>query len=218
MIPPKIVAGLKTLALLDDTTFHKLTSAFQQLPPKMYRKDIWKGLKMVDLSLNENEVKDLTSAVFSLHLGQAAADVPKEEFLSNTLRGINKDLLNDGLAEQYVSVLEERLKELLAVESLSIGAKAQSIFFEHERNLSEAKILTDVRPIFGVKSTESPLAGIITHQLKLGYLEGGKVKDFYVSMDMKDIQKLAEVLERAKQKQKTLTDNLRSSIRFIESD
>ncbi len=64
-------------------------------------------------------------------------------------------------------------------------------------------MLTDIRPVFGVRP-EAPQAAVIVHNLRIHYHQGGAHRDFLVTMDSQDIQDLIDTLERAKVKAENL--------------
>ena len=70
-----------------------------------------------------------------------------------------------------------------------------------------AKILSDIRPIFGPKIESGPVAAVVTHTLKLGYHEEGEHKQFFVVLDDADLVTFQEVIQRAREKSDAL-DNL----------
>ncbi len=93
----------------------------------------------------------------------------------------------------------ERLAALLALDSLnSIALKAKELQAESERTFCDARIITDVRPVFGENIEDSP-AMIIVHTLKIGFHESGH-KDIYVALDAGDIANLKKTLQRAEDK------------------
>jgi hypothetical protein len=78
-----------------------------------------------------------------------------------------------------------------------------------ERAFCDARILTDLRPIFGGE-VDAPKAMIIVHTLKLSYHDAatGKHEELFVAIDDEDIEKLKRILERAERKAKSLVSRL----------
>jgi hypothetical protein len=99
------------------------------------------------------------------------------------------------------------LCKILSLEkTLGISSKAQEIMLEHGHIFCRARIVTDLRPVFGSRVEGGPIAGIIVHSLKLTYHESGNpdTKDTYLALDHKDMEKLRELLVRASRKEKSL--------------
>jgi hypothetical protein len=96
---------------------------------------------------------------------------------------------------------KERIATLLSLDALNlIEAKAKELQQEAQRLLLDARILSDIRPVFGENIGENPAAFILTHTLKLHYQEGGDHKEFFVALDEQDIASLKEISERAQKK------------------
>jgi hypothetical protein len=216
-LPHQFIPGLRKLALLDEKGFQEISAGLQQIPPKMYRKDISSKLSRLVTAVTAQDTKELTYAIFGLNIGLAASEDTIDEFVSGALQDVEES--EDDLTEDQIKVLETRLRALLQINNLRVGAKAQSVFFENERSLAEVRVLTDLRPVYVGKPSEAPAAAILVHNLKVGYLEKGQLKDFYVALDAKDLQKVIDALERAKEKQKSLIKGIgTSSFPVIEPD
>jgi hypothetical protein len=111
-----------------------------------------------------------------------------------------------GLDEETKEHLKERLTKLLDNQAILVAAKARLVFIEHEHYLCYARIVTDIRPVFGLDVSRKPRAAMIAHTLKLVYHEGkGKdTKEFFVALDPSSLDRLSELIERAKAKEETL--------------
>jgi hypothetical protein len=143
-------------------------------------------------------------ALNSLYQGKAFFDVPPEEFISDIIEALRakrewRDVI--GLPQ-----FRNRLEQLFEIEGLNIASKAFVLQLEYECRFHDARILTDARPVFGADVSEAPKAAILTHLLKLRYHDSSDdIKEIYIAMDSIDIAVLRDVLERARQKEKTLT-------------
>lgn len=99
------------------------------------------------------------------------------------------------------------LAQLLSLDdTLGVSAKATQIRLEHEHVFRTARILTDLRPIFGRDVDKGPTAAVVVHQAKITYRESGQemTKDFYMALDSDDIVELKKLLERASRKEASL--------------
>jgi hypothetical protein len=109
--------------------------------------------------------------------------------------------LPDEDSEQF----EQRLVMLLSSGPLDIAGKASNLRLEYERFLQEARIITDIRPIFGADLSEPPSGALVAHTLKLTYWdEKNESRDLYIALDAVDIRNLSDLLERAKTKANSL--------------
>jgi hypothetical protein len=90
-------------------------------------------------------------------------------------------------------------------------AKAYDVATDHLHVFHTARILTDIRPVFGSASNVEPLGAVITHQLKLDYFERSGHGEIYVALDDADLDELEAVVRRARQKGEALRTFLKSA-------
>ena len=83
---------------------------------------------------------------------------------------------------------------------------------EHAHVFCNARILSDIRPVFA-ESADSASAAVVIHNLQIGFHEGGTGphKEFYVALDTGDLRKLKELIVRAEKKDIALQTMLKSS-------
>jgi len=98
-----------------------------------------------------------------------------------------------------------RLEALLEIETLNTLSKAIGLQRDGERLYCDSKILSDIRPVFLSDASMRPRGAVITHTLKIGYHEGKEHKEFFVVLDMEDLEELRDVIERAHVKSQTLS-------------
>lgn len=106
---------------------------------------------------------------------------------------------------------QKRLVTLLQLDTVSLIGRAGAILGEHERYFSDARILTDLRPVFRRESiTEPPAGAALTHVLRISYYEEtlAASKDFYVALDPDGLRQLLATIERAQVKEATLRQTL----------
>ncbi len=112
--------------------------------------------------------------------------------------------------------LAQRLESLLGIASLNTTAfKAKELQLESERTFCQARIITDLRPVFS-ENLEGTPPMMVVHTLKLGFHEK-EHKDIYVALDEADIAALKKTLQRAEEKSQKLKSILDASgIKTIE--
>jgi hypothetical protein len=110
------------------------------------------------------------------------------------------------LSHDNCTAFKRCLNDLLTADVFSIGAKALALMQEHERTFCQARIITDIRPVFGSEVSKPPRAVVVAHTLRISYHEGDERKDFYVALDSDDIESLRELLDRADAKARSLED------------
>ncbi|WP_344008678.1 hypothetical protein [Nocardioides lentus] len=98
----------------------------------------------------------------------------------------------------------EGLSRLLNARPLTIIAKAIDLGVSHERVFQSARVMSDMRPIFGENVEEPPIAAVVTHELLLNVYGGASGEELYVSLDSSDVKALRAQLDRALEKQTQL--------------
>jgi hypothetical protein len=99
--------------------------------------------------------------------------------------------------------------DLLAMDrSLGTIAKGRDLLTENQRCYCQARIVTDVRPIFAADAGSGPQASVVVHMLKISYHEGRDLKDFFVALDSDDVKELRLILDRSLSKAEALRQTL----------
>ncbi|MBS1824709.1 MAG: hypothetical protein JST93_05275 [Acidobacteria bacterium] len=115
------------------------------------------------------------------------------------------------LPQAEVPTFKERLIELLSIGSLAVRAKARVLERDHNQLFHDGRILTDLRPVFGLDPSEEPVGVVISHTLKVVFHEGlGEHKELYLVLDLNDLAHLREVVDRAEKKHSVLRSMLES--------
>jgi hypothetical protein len=86
----------------------------------------------------------------------------------------------------------------------------EQLKMDHQSILEDAKIVTDLRPVFD-KPGERPLGAIITHTLKIVHHESGEHKELFFALDADDVLNLKRIAERALEKMSSLKDFIKSA-------
>jgi hypothetical protein len=114
------------------------------------------------------------------------------------------DSENEKITDDETPTLEIRLGRLLSVESLTVACKASDLEYGYDRVFENARIFTDIRPVFGGEGTSDVRGAVIVNQLRISCVEGSGVKDFFFALDQDDLAALRKIVERAEAKSKTL--------------
>lgn len=109
-----------------------------------------------------------------------------------------------GIPEADRAGFSERLERALVSPGLMALGRAYDVLVEHDRVMTGARILTDLRPIFGDDVREQPVGAVIVHNLKLDTLLDGENSAFYVALDVNDLENLKTTIDRALDKSQTL--------------
>lgn len=157
------------------------------------------------------DLKLLSQALVALYSVKSQTDKPIDEFADDVSDAM--ELLDDvqlRVDPQQRERFKANLVLLLNAELFSLASKAYDLKTDDERTFCSARILTDMRPVFGAEIEDGPKAMIVVHVLKLGYHQGNeKHQQFYVSLDAQDLVELRRVIDRAEAKARTLKESIK---------
>lgn len=109
------------------------------------------------------------------------------------------------------SSVQERLTELLSIDSLQLEVKALDLWVENGRTYHDVSIITDIRPIFRDNPDEPPGGALILNTLVLKFHHLGEVESVRVLLDSGGINDLRQALNRAESKTRNLQRLLASA-------
>jgi hypothetical protein len=118
----------------------------------------------------------------------------------------------DKVNAQEIETRWAKLKQFLMValtldETVGTAAKTGPVMTEHERVFVDARVLTDVRPIFHPDLSEKPNAAVLVHMLRITTRDIYKNETAqYFALDSNDIRLMKQLMERAIKKEETLTN------------
>jgi len=156
------------------------------------------------------EAANIANALRSLYLIKARSECSLTdlvELLVGAMQMTGGDL---ALSESEKPPYKEKLTWLLSIDSLERSTKVEQLRSDHQNVLEDAKIVTDLRPVFN-NPGERPVGAIIAHTLKIVTHEFGEHKELYFALDNDDILVLKRIAERALEKSNSLKDLLKSA-------
>jgi hypothetical protein len=106
------------------------------------------------------------------------------------------------------SKLAHRLQVLLDLESVVTTGRALDLLTEHEHLFHSARILTDIRPVFGDDPKEPPSGALIIEALKVEYFDEGGTQSLYLALSRAELRNLRDTVDRALEKSDTVHDLL----------
>ena len=110
-----------------------------------------------------------------------------------------------------LETFQEKFHALLNIKSLSSRTKAANLIVDNQIIFKDAKIISDIRPIFGDNIEDQPIGAVIVHRLKIVYDENDELKNFHIALDEKDVESLIGHLKRTQTKSKSLKRFINSS-------
>jgi hypothetical protein len=219
-IPSQIARGLTRIALLPEQSFRELLVAFQSVPLKIKQIGYFEDPSIEVHTISSGEMADIKEAVFPLVVGLANSTTSLPDYVdgvADSLKEGEKEDLGWAHDEELLNQFKARLSQLISVDSLRLVAKARSVLMKHAQTFSSARIVSDIRPVFGDAVEDSPVGAVIIHMLNIVYYKSGERQDFVVALDTKDIQLLFDALNRATKKTESLESVITStSMPYIE--
>jgi hypothetical protein len=216
-IPEVYRAGVSKIRRLDERSVREIRNALDQAEETPARTE--NGLEIQRdpdsvavsamrsiASTNVEEFKQIARALAGLYIAKSVRDVSVDDFAEDVCDAMEalpeEDLrLPHSEREQF----RDKIKTLLGSEFFSIVAKAFDLATDDERTFCDARIFTDLRPVFGARVEDGPDAMVVLHSLRLTYHQGSqRHQQFYVALDDGDLKKLKKLIDRAEAKAKAL--------------
>ena len=195
-VPQRMSQGFQSISTLSEDSFNRLISALEEMKPKLFPNQISNELvsKVTDISFDD--LSAIVSTILTIN-SQRALDNSTPEDLA--------DHVSDWIADSDVPIkdreaFKSRLLRFFKLDTLFVSAKALGILQSNENVFRGARIVTDVRPVFGSDAKAPPTAAVLVHTLDLSYQKDGDIKHMYIAMDSMDIGVLREALDRADKK------------------
>ncbi len=201
----------------------ELVSALKEERPTRRRADLYSRIASKMESIGRAELEEIMDALISLFGLRDDLGISTPGLVSAISEAMDQSEF-DGLPfsdQESRESFEVTLAQILEIESLGLAAKAISLVYEQDHILHGApRVLTDIRPIFGPDPAEMSVRGaMVTYALKLEYHEGTEIKELFVALDEIQVDRLIEVLERAKSKAESLKQLVQElDIRYIEAE
>ena len=208
VIPPEHAEALVSLAGLDNDTFEKLRTALNEEPSTAEPSKVAERLtsRIKDSSL-PNYVELIESVMQTLNTKRKMA-LSDDEIVGEILNGIS-DNREEPLSVEERGAVSDRLKCLIEPGSpLVRSLKAQEVLASHQCVFRDARIMTDVRPVFE-DDLDIPFQDFVTvHTLQITCWEDGAIKQISVALDVADLKNLKSVIERATRKNEAVESRL----------
>jgi len=168
-----------------------------------------------------NDVYDILQILVPMYRAYVTSEATPEDFVEHVQRALedadDEDLIPpDGDWDVY----KQRLLPFLRLDRpLGVVSKATYLWTEHEHVFTEARIFSDIRPVFGANPEEDPTAAVLTHSLMLTYRDRNTTKELFLMLGSSDLAKLRQAVNRAERKDKSLRRLLASTpMAILEED
>jgi hypothetical protein len=210
-IPTRYKSALAKIASLTDAAYDELKVALKDL--HSIDQQTIDDVAAATPDIAPQDVERILESLTGMQMARTLSDKSVERFCQEVIAEFERDgsePKSPSDRERFAS----RLTTLLSFESLAIAAKSNDLQSDHDRIYLGGRILTDIRPVFHGSPEEPPAGVVLTHTLKLSYLDRsreGERANFYIALDGKDLASLKKIVERAEQKNKSIRTQLRDA-------
>jgi hypothetical protein len=200
-IPARYLPGLEAIAELPDKAIKDLEAAFASAPGSLTTERLAEHVARATPQISDRAL-EATEALLSLiallpEEGGGASNLATDVAHSEDLK----------LASNKRSSFAKRLATLLNLECLSLAARAYDIVTEYERVFHDARILTDLRPVFGSDTSDGPKAALLISTLKIDFHPpDGSLDSHFFALDHADLLRLRATVDRALSKHQSLRE------------
>lgn len=202
-IPQSAHTALKTLNSFSDQDAISICEVLAESRPSLTVKKL--ATEIAQKTKLKEDIEDIILTLASMYNARSNFGMSLEDFVEEVVEDA-KETIPLGEGETW-DPLKRHLSRLLIYErSLGVAAKALEVMTGHQNVFIDARLFTDMRPIFLNDPTSGPITSTIVHTLKLEYLNSDSKSSLYIAMDSKDIKQLQRVLDRALQKEQALRD------------
>lgn len=223
-IPKSYQSGIRKILSMPEQNMQQLCVALEKAHPTltitMLASQASEGVKGVSVG----DIEDILSSIRSLVILQETTQISLDQTVQEISKviesgSIEKLKFADGDQEEF----SKRVKRLLRIESVITTSLSADLLTEFENLYLSARVLTDIRPVFGSAIEPTPKAAIVIHSLHFHYHFGdaGEHKDFYLALDNEEIGFLITELQRAQKRAagiKTLLNEAKVIILSNEKD
>lgn len=176
------------------TIFFKLSVYSGELSPKKIVEYLAE-----DVDLEKKKIFDLSLVFLALVHSINSYTGTTDEFI----RQIGESLVETFPDEYFDESRADQLKKLVENGAASsVKAKVLEMLFDNYRCYIDCKIIQDLRTNFD--NNGQVIASGVVHNLKITAQEGRKRKDFYISMDDKDLEALSKEIKKAQENTKNM--------------
>ena len=218
-IPKEYQQGLVKMIALTEDSFNELLEVIEHSPMLYAPQELTWQLVSKIKTIPQQDAISIIATLLSLYRVRADTELSPFEFTEDVLSAIKRGNF-EGLdvTDANRNILKDRLSRILGFDSLYSSAKAVNILIEHEHAFQDARILTDIRPVFGLEAKKGPIGAVIVNMLKISYREDRQYKEFFLSLYTSDLQVLIDVFERAKSKTESIESFLEgTSIPYVKA-
>lgn len=201
-IPPQVVDDVRSLLALTDKGKRRLIEALDDAPR------FAPVSSLVPIVRDSLEASNDRAGRVLLAILSAVSQVEPPDWPSKRVAEeiVKSEVLDLDEAERVAAT--EFLVGLMELPAMITSAKASDLMTEYDRIFGDARIVTDIRPVFMEDPHELANGAVIVSTLKIQYQDDRGLSSFYVALDTQDLVALKKVVDRALLKIDTVKERL----------
>jgi hypothetical protein len=217
-IPTRYRAALSSLRSLSEDDVRAVRAILEQAQTAIRRAadqktgesidpdEIVTSLQTSGPNLPIKNLREVLEAILSLYVVKSRKDSSTDQFIEDVCDAMERIDSAQRVERENRTEYAGKLRILLNANSFAVVTKAIDLATEDERTFCQARIITDLRPVFGQHVEDGPQAMVVVHMLKLSFHgQGREHGEFHVSLDSSELRELKQVIERAELKAKSLS-------------
>lgn len=219
-IPEQHYGAIRRLNALAPEATESIVAALGAVKPTLRIKDLVTSLSR-RIKLPKGDAEEFVEVLIALYATRDSLELSLDEFLEELVSAARAQIPDiDSATHESWDGLRRNLHRLLDLEDpLGISAKSLGVMTDHARVFATARVISDVRPIFGATPGRLPVAATIVHNLKIEFSKRGRRHAFFVALDTHDLRRLRQVTDRALAKDRALRRLVsKSDVSFLDAD
>lgn len=215
-IPKRLVGPLVEFVSLPSAKLESFLKAVRERKPTLDLVEFARSVAL-ELSVEPELVDHVIDLLTSLQIAREDFGVTASEFVSELRGAIERSEELNIRPLDWVAFEAAITESLSSDNALAVSSRAIDLIQDHARVFCSARVITDLRPVFGSLVAEGPVAFVVGHTLKIVHHdETGAHKEFYVALGVADIKRLSALLDRALEKEESLrTITPESGLNFL---
>lgn len=211
-IPSRDHSGLSKLLLWDDEKLKELLDILAKKTPTLSIEG-YISYATENTNIEQTDVEEMMLVLMNTYLAKAEMGISTSDYIDIFLRAVEETgVLRVAPNKGDQGYFKDRLKLLLSFDkSIGVISKAALIYTQHTNVFREARIFTDIRPVFGEDTSSEPIGGLIIHKLMITFSRDKEPQEMYFALDGDDIRNLKEILSRAEDKERAIIRFMRTS-------
>jgi hypothetical protein len=214
-VPPQFHVPIRSLLELPEERLQAILEALKQSGSKFNVYDLASDVTS-QTGISRQITDGVIQALAYFYLAKERQALALEAFLDEQVGPGLKNVLvaqaDKAAAKEEIEARWTRFRKFLVAslaldDTIGTAAKAGPVMTEHERVFVDARILTDVRPIFHPDLSEKPSVAVVVHMLRITTRDIFRnYQAQYFALDSNDIRLMKQLMDRAITKEETLTN------------